>query len=76
MEIGLGFDVGSKADNLSSGQQRLLALAHPLPKKSPMLMLDEAITSLDNRSQTLYSIISAPNYAEIRRLLRWCTILT
>lgn len=51
MDIGLDYHVGSRGDNLSGGQKQKIALARALLKKSPVLILDEATASLDNRSQ-------------------------
>ncbi len=52
MDVGLEFNVGTKGDNLSGGQQQKIAIARALLKRSPVLILDEATASLDNRSQT------------------------
>lgn len=51
VDIGLGFHVGSKGDNLSGGQKQKIALARSFLKKAPILILDEATASLDNKSQ-------------------------
>ena len=53
LEIGLDFHVGSKGDNLSGGQKQKVAIARSLLKRTPLLILDEATASLDNRSQAL-----------------------
>ncbi len=51
MEIGLGFEVGSKGDRLSGGQKQKLAIARAFLKDAPILIMDEATASLDNTSQ-------------------------
>ncbi len=51
-EIGLNFHVGSKGERLSGGQKQKIAIARALLKQSPLLILDEATASLDNRSQS------------------------
>ena len=51
MGIGLDFQVGSKGDRLSGGQKQKIALARVLLKKCPVLIMDEATASLDNKSQ-------------------------
>ncbi|THB77537.1 MAG: ATP-binding cassette domain-containing protein [Desulfobulbaceae bacterium] len=61
MEIGLDFHVGSKGDNLSGGQKQKLALARAFLKHAPILIMDEATASLDNRSQARIQ-----NYIETR----------
>ncbi len=51
MDIGLDFEVGSKGDRLSGGQKQKVAIARSLLKDTPVLIMDEATASLDNRSQ-------------------------
>lgn len=51
MDIGLGFEVGSKGDRLSGGQKQKLAIARAFLKDAPILIMDEATASLDNTSQ-------------------------
>jgi ABC-type multidrug transport system fused ATPase/permease subunit len=51
VEIGMEFRVGTKGDRLSGGQRQKLAIARTFLKNSPLLILDEATSSLDNASQ-------------------------
>lgn len=51
MNAGLDFEVGSKGDRLSGGQQQKVALARAFLKEPSILILDEATASLDNASQ-------------------------
>jgi putative ABC transport system ATP-binding protein len=51
IDIGLDFDVGSKGDRLSGGQQQKLAIARSFLRDTPILIMDEATASLDNASQ-------------------------
>ena len=51
LDIGLDFEVGSKGDRLSGGQKQKVAIARSLLKDTPILIMDEATASLDNRSQ-------------------------
>lgn len=51
MDIGLDFEVGSKGDRLSGGQKQKVAIARAFLKDTPILIMDEATASLDNKSQ-------------------------
>jgi len=51
LDIGLDFEVGSKGDRLSGGQKQKVAIARALLKDAPILIMDEATSSLDNTSQ-------------------------
>ena len=51
IEMGMHYPVGTKGDNLSGGQRQKLAIARILLKKSPVMIMDEATSGLDNDSQ-------------------------
>ena len=51
IEIGMHYQVGTKGDNLSGGQQQKLAIARIFLKHPRILIMDEATSALDNTSQ-------------------------
>jgi putative ABC transport system ATP-binding protein len=53
IDAGLDYEVGSKGDRLSGGQQQKIALARAFLKEPEILIMDEATASLDNASQAL-----------------------
>jgi ABC-type multidrug transport system fused ATPase/permease subunit len=52
IQIGMHYDVGTKGDRLSGGQQQKLAIARIFLKQPKLLIMDEATSALDNNSQT------------------------
>jgi ABC-type multidrug transport system fused ATPase/permease subunit len=52
IEIGMHYQVGTKGDKLSGGQQQKLAIARIFLKHPRILIMDEATSALDNTSQT------------------------
>jgi ABC-type multidrug transport system fused ATPase/permease subunit len=52
IEIGMHYEVGTKGDRLSGGQQQKLAIARVILKRPRILIMDEATSALDNKSQT------------------------
>ena len=51
IEIGMHYQVGTKGDRLSGGQQQKLAIARVFLKAPKILIMDEATSALDNKSQ-------------------------
>ena len=51
IEIGMHYQVGTKGDKLSGGQQQKLAIARIFLKSPAILIMDEATSALDNKSQ-------------------------
>ncbi len=62
LQIGLEFNVGSQGSKLSGGQQQKLAIARGLLKKTPVLILDEATSGLDNKSQARVQSLLSSKY--------------
>jgi len=52
IEIGMHYQVGTKGDKLSGGQQQKLAIARIFLKAPKILIMDEATSALDNKAQT------------------------
>jgi ABC-type multidrug transport system fused ATPase/permease subunit len=52
IEIGMHYQVGTKGDRLSGGQQQKLAIARIFLKAPRILIMDEATSALDNKAQT------------------------
>jgi len=62
LTIGLEYNVGSQGSRLSGGQQQKLAIARGLLKKTPVLILDEATSGLDNESQAQIQNLLSQKY--------------
>ncbi|MDJ0815303.1 MAG: ABC transporter ATP-binding protein/permease [Desulfobacterales bacterium] len=52
IQIGMQYQVGTKGDKLSGGQQQKLAIARIFLKAPRILIMDEATSALDNKAQT------------------------
>ena len=51
IEMGMQYPVGTKGEKLSGGQRQKLAIARIFLKEPPILIMDEATSGLDNKSQ-------------------------
>lgn len=50
---GYNMELNEEADNLSQGEKQLLTIARAMLAKTPMLILDEATSSVDTRTEIL-----------------------
>lgn len=50
---GYNMELNEEADNLSQGEKQLLTIARAMLAKTPMLILDEATSSVDTRTEVL-----------------------
>lgn len=50
---GYKFELNEEADNVSAGEKQLLTIARAMLAKTPMLILDEATSSVDTRTEQL-----------------------
>ncbi|MDB5204326.1 MAG: transporter, permease/ATP-binding protein [Candidatus Taylorbacteria bacterium] len=50
---GYGMKLNEEADNISQGEKQLLTIARAMLADTPMLILDEATSSVDTRTETL-----------------------
>jgi len=50
---GYGMVLGEEATNISQGEKQLLTIARAMLARTPMLILDEATSSVDTRTEVL-----------------------
>jgi len=50
---GYDFELNEEADNISQGEKQLITIARAMLMKTPMLILDEATSSVDTRTEIL-----------------------
>ncbi len=68
LDDGLATEIGERGIKLSGGQKQRLAIARALLKDAPILVLDEATSSLDSRSEAIVQ-------EALERLMKGRTVL-
>lgn len=53
LPLGYDMELNEEADNISQGEKQLLTIARAMLAKTPMLILDEATSSVDTRTEVL-----------------------
>ncbi len=53
LSAGYGFELGENGTNISAGQRQLLTISRAMLADRPMLILDEATSSVDTRTEVL-----------------------
>lgn len=67
-EIGLSYQIEEKGRNLSQGERQLICLARCLLQRSPVVVLDEATSSIDPQSEELL-VESANHFFKDRTMI-------